>query len=248
MLHQIQHSDGLPHSACPRARPAAGRRVRFRHIVATLIAMMLLGVMAQTAVTRAQTRPRHGKLFSSLDLGLLEMPDRDNWQMPGQIMDALSIAEGSEVADLGAGSGWFSIRLAHRVGPNGVVYAEDIQPEMIEATDRRLKREGLRNVKTVLGTSSDPRLPARSLDAVLIVDTYHEIDDPVTLLRNVARSLKPQGLVGVVNFKTDGYGPGPPMEDRVEPETVVRDAEAAGLRLVKRETFLPYQTFLVFGK
>lgn len=196
----------------------------------------------------AQTRPRHGKLFAPVDLGLLEGPDRDLWQLPDQIMDSLGIAEGSVVADIGAGGGWFTIRLARRVGANGVVYAEDIQPQMLEATMRRVAREGLRNVRPVLGTAEDPRLPAGALDAVLIVDTYHELDSPDAMLRNIARSLRPQGRVGVVDFKRDGLGPGPALEDRVDPEEVVRDADAAGLRLLRRETFLPYQFLLVFSR
>ena len=117
---------------------------------------------------------------------MLEGPDRDAWQRPDQIMDALGIGEGSVVADLGAGGGWFTVRLARRVGPNGMVYAEDIQPQMIQAIERRVEREGLQNVKTVLGTATDPKLPERALDAVLIVDAYHEIEQPVALLRNVA--------------------------------------------------------------
>lgn len=196
----------------------------------------------------AQTRTRHGKLFAPQDLGLLEGPDRDLWQLPDQIMDTLGIAEGSTVADIGAGGGWFTIRLARRVGANGIVYAEDIQPQMLESTMRRVAREGLGNVRRVLGTAEDPRLPARSLDAVLIVDTYHELENPGALLRNIAQSLKPQGRVGVVDFKRDGLGPGPALEDRVDPDEVVRDAEAAGLRLVRRETFLPYQFLLVFSR
>ena len=117
------------------------------------------------------------------NLGLLEAPDRDAWQKPDQIMDALQIADGAVVADLGAGGGWFTIRLARRVGPNGVVYAEDIQRLMIEAIERRVQREGLRNVRTMLGTEDNPKLPAADLDAVLIVEIFHEMDDPVVLLR-----------------------------------------------------------------
>jgi ubiquinone/menaquinone biosynthesis C-methylase UbiE len=195
----------------------------------------------------ASAQSRHGKLFPPQNLGLLEGPDRDAWQKPDQIMDALGIADGSAVADLGAGGGWFTIRLARRVGPNGVVYAEDIQKQMLEATFRRVAREGLRNVRTVLGTADDPRLPLESLDAVLILDVYHEMEDPVALLRNLRRSLKPTGRVGIVDYKKDGYGPGPALEDRVEPDAIVRDATAAGLRLLKRETFLPYQFLLILG-
>jgi ubiquinone/menaquinone biosynthesis C-methylase UbiE len=213
-------------------------------LAAALCAVTILA--ADAGALRAQGRVRHGRLFQPENLGLLEGPDRDLWQMPGQIMDALGIAEGSIVADLGAGGGWFTIRLARRVGPNGQVYSEDIQRLMLEATRRRIAREGLRNVEPVLGTESDPRLPAGKIDAVLVVDTYHEINDPAPLLRNLARSLKPQGRVGVVDFRKDGWGPGPPLEERVDPELIVRDAETAGLKLARRETFLPYQFFLIF--
>jgi ubiquinone/menaquinone biosynthesis C-methylase UbiE len=213
---------------------------------APAIAGILLTVA--TAAGAQAARPSHGKLFAPIDLGLLEGPDRDLWQMPDRIMDTLGIAEGSSVADIGAGGGWFTIRLARRVGAGGVVFAEDIQPQMLEATMRRVAREGLRNVRPVLGTAEDPRLPAASLDAVLIVDTYHELDNPDALLRNIAMALKPQGRVGVVDFKKDGLGPGPALEDRVDAETIVRDAERAALRLVGRETFLPYQFMLVFSR
>lgn len=160
-------------------------------------------------------------------------------------MDFLEIAEGSVVADLGAGGGWFTIRLAIRVGPNGRVYAQDIQPEMIGAIDRRVQREGSKNVTTVLGTPLDPNLP-KPVDVVLIVETYYEMSDPRTLLRNVRNSLKPGGRVGIVEFSKDGHGPGPPMGERVDPETIIRDAEAAGLRLEARGDFLRYQYLLKF--
>jgi SAM-dependent methyltransferase len=213
-------------------------------LVAALCAVLVLATDAE--YLGAQDRVRHGRLFPPQDLGLLEGPDRDLWQMPGQIMDALGIAEGSIAADLGAGGGWFTIRLARRVGPNGKVYAEDIQRLMLDATRRRIAREGLRNVEAVLGTESNARLPAGKLDAVLVVDTYHEINDPVPLLRNLAKSLNPQGRVGIVDFRKDGWGPGPPLEERVDPELIVRDADTAGLKLARRETFLPYQFFLIF--
>jgi ubiquinone/menaquinone biosynthesis C-methylase UbiE len=193
-------------------------------------------------------RAQHARLFPPESLGQLEGPDRDAWQRPDQIMDALQIGEGSRVADLGAGGGWFTVRLARQVGPNGRVYAEDIQRQMILAIERRLLREDLKDrVTTLLGTADDPKLPAGSLDAVLIVDAYHEIERPVVLLRNVALSLKPSGLVGIINYKKDGGGPGPAMDERVDPEKVIADAGAAGLELRKRETFLRYQYMLTFG-
>jgi predicted methyltransferase len=195
-----------------------------------------------------QERTRHGRLFPPADLGLLEGPDRDAWQQTGRIMDALGIADGAVVADIGAGGGWFTVRLARRVGPNGIVYAEDVQRQMIDAIDRRVQRENFANVRTVLGRDDDPRLPRAALDAVLIVDAYHEVQDRVSLLRNIGTSLKGGGRLGIVDFKSDGGGPGPPLDERIDPAMVIRDAESAGLRLLAHETFLPYQYLLVFGK
>ena len=192
------------------------------------------------------TAAQHARLFPPEDLGLLEGPDRDAWQRPDQVMDVLQIGEGSVVADLGAGGGWFTMRLSRRVGPNGRIYAEDIQPEMIEAIKRRVQREGVRNVTTVLGTAVDPRISEGAMDAVLIVDAYHEMDQPVLLLRNLARTLKPNGVIGIVNFKKDGGGPGPAMDERVEPAKVIADAKAAGLELKRRDD-LRYQYLLTFG-
>jgi SAM-dependent methyltransferase len=209
-----------------------------------------------TAAGQSQTAPRsqqHGRLFPPQDLGLLEAPDRELWQPPDQIMDALGIAEASVVADVGAGSGWFTVRLARRVGPNGVVYAEDVQAEMLSAITRRVQREGLTNVRPVLGEGIDPKFPTAArgrLDAVLLVSIYPEveIEDRVKMLRNLAAVLKPGGRIGVIDFKLNGGGPGPPMDDRVDPEVVIRDAASAGLRLLSQESFLPFQYFLIFGR
>jgi ubiquinone/menaquinone biosynthesis C-methylase UbiE len=207
---------------------------------------------ANAPSARNQTKPN--RLFLPQDLGLIEAPDRDEWWKPELIMDELTIAEGDRVADLGAGGGWFTIQLARRVGPNGRVFAEDIQPLMIESLGRRVRREGLTNVETVLGTATDPKLPAASLDAVLIADAYHEMNDParpdviLALLANVARSLKPQGRIGVVAFVPGGGGPGPAAAERVDPESVIKTMSAAGLSLHKRETVPPFLYLVVFGK
>jgi protein-L-isoaspartate O-methyltransferase len=211
----------------------------------------LLAGLATSAHPAAQAvdAQRHGRLFEPQNLGLLEAPDRAAWQKPDQIMDALGIADGSVVADIGAGSGWFTMKLAIRVGPQGIVYAEDVQREMLEATRRRVSREGLRNVQVRLGSGSDPYLPAGALDAVLVVDVYPEVVDRVTFLRNLAAALKPNGRIGVVNYKPGRGGPGPaPAEGvRVDSSSVEADARAAGLRVRAREN-LPYQYLLVLGR
>ena len=218
-------------------------------------AVLILGLLLVEAglqirlAAQTSSSQRHGKLFPPTGLGLLETPDRAVWQKPDQIMDALKIAENAHVADIGAGAGWFTIRLARRVGPNGVVYAQDVQREMLDAVRRRVAREGLRNVETRLGSDTNPNLPGRSLDAVLVVDVYPEVGDRVVFLRNVADALKPGGRIGVVNYRPGRGGPGPsPAEGpRVDSAAVESDAQAAGLRVVARQT-LPYQYLLVLSR
>ena len=207
----------------------------------------LFASIAIATLAAASPDAQHARLFSPTQLGDLEGPDRVAWQRPDRIMDELGIGDGSVVADLGAGGGWFTVRLADRVGPNGRVYAEDIQQEMLEAIRRRVQRLGFQTrVITKLGTAVNPQLPPRTLDAALIVDAYHEMEQPVALLKNLMASLKPGGRIGIVNFKKDGYGPGPPMEQRIDADRVIRDAERAGLRLQSRGDFLRYQYLLVF--
>ncbi len=219
-------------------------------VAAALAAPLATGERSLVAADAAAQAPRqaHARLFPPNQLGLLEAPDRDEWQQPERIMDVLSIAERSRVADLGAGGGWFTIRLARRVGPHGLVIAEDVQREMIESVQRRVKSLELNNVETRLGTAEDPRLPG-DLHAVLMVDTFPQIPDPVSLLRHVARALTPNGRLGIVDFRPDGAGgPGPAREERLDPDVIKRDAATAGLVLRREETFLRYQYFLVFGK
>jgi predicted methyltransferase len=211
--------------------------------------VIALTVLAAVLSAFQGAAAQHGRLFPPQDLGLLEGPDREAWQKPDQIMDALGIADGSAVGDIGAGAGWFTIRLARRVGPNGVVIATDVQREMLDAIRRRVAREGLRNVETRMGTDNTPNLPPGALDAVLVVDVYPEVADRITFLRSLATSLKPSGRIGVVNYKPGRGGPGPaPSEGvRVESTLVERDAQAAGLRVVARQN-LPYQYLLVLGR
>ena len=212
--------------------------------VAAVLTVCLLnaGAYAQKAPEQGQ-----GRLFPPIDLGLLESPDRAAWQKPEQIMDVLHIADGSKVADIGAGAGWFTIRLARRVGPNGVVYSQDVQREMLVAIGRRVKREGLQNVQTRQGDGSNPNLQVTRLDAIVVVDAYQEVKDRVTFLKNLAGALKPTGLIGVVNWNPGRGGPGPPENERVEKASVISDVTAAGLRIVDEE-LLPYQYMLVLAK
>jgi predicted methyltransferase len=205
-------------------------------------------MMAAIALAAQQPQRPKSRVFPPEELGHLAPPDRDEWQQPDKIMDALGIYDGNRVADVAACGGWFTIRLARRVGPNGRVYAEDINPIMIESIHNATEREGLRNVERILGKTSDPRLP-QGLQAALIVDSYFYLEDPVGVLRNTASALAPNGRLGIVDFKKDGAGgPGPELDRRIDPDVIVRAAAAAGLKLRSHETFLRYQYLLVFGK
>jgi ubiquinone/menaquinone biosynthesis C-methylase UbiE len=226
--------------------------MKSRRFAVILAAMLCLAALpgqpaaAQRAKSPTQTPKRRG-LFSPLDLGVLEGADREQWNKPDQIMDALKIGEGDVVADIGAAGGWFTIRLSRRVGPNGRVYAEDVQSEMITAIERRVEREKLTNVRTVLGTTKDSGLP-HGLDAILINNVYHELEHPVAILKDAAESLKPKGRIGIVDFSPGAGGPGPDPEQRVSQETVIKGAMAAGLQVISQEPVPPFMFMVVLGK
>ena len=213
-----------------------------------------LGCAVALAVAmQVHAQEPQGRLFPPTDLGLLESPDRAAWQKPDLIMDALKIAYGDTVADIGAGSGFFTVRLARRVDPrgeNGLVYAEDIQQPMLESIKRRVSREGLKNVVTRLGTDTDANLPKGTLDAVLVVDVYQEVEaaeSRVRFLRHLADALKPNGRIGIVNYKPGDGGPGPEPQRRLDRTVVEAEVRAAGLRVIDRAT-LPFQYMLVVGR
>jgi len=215
-----------------------------RRIVGAVSVVVALALWAASGPGAAQSA--HERRFPPEDLGLLEGPDRDDWQQPDRVMDALGIADGARVADIGAGGGWFTVRLAHRVGPNGRVYAQDIQSPMLESIRRRVLRENLANVETILGTPTDPRLPD-GLAAVLIVDVYPQMEAPAETLRQIRRALAPDGRLGIIDFRNDGAGgPGPSLDNRLDPAVIIRDASEAGLVLAREETFLRYQYLLIF--
>jgi SAM-dependent methyltransferase len=216
--------------------------------LAVIVVLALANSQLPTANAQSQQpQPRHGRLFPPQDLGLLEQPDRTLWQKPDQIMDAVHVADGSTVADIGAGAGWFTIRLAQRVGPKGHVYAQDLQRLMLDAIKRRVQREGLENVTTVQAHGNDPNLPAKTLDAILMVDAYQEVENRVDYLRNLANALKPTGRIGIVNWKPGRGGPGPDPNERVAQSVVEGDAAAAGLKVIAHED-LPYQYLLVLSR
>lgn len=165
------------------------------------------------------------------DLSVFEYPDRDKKLHVDRVMDLLGIAPGKVVADIGAGSGWFTVRAAARVGAGGQVYAEDINPKAIEYITDRASREKLGNVRPVLGAVDDPKLPADSVDAVLIMKTYHEFAHPVALMEKVKVALRPGAKVGIIDRNGNGTDHG------VMPEIVEREMAEAGFKRVGKYDF-----------
>jgi ubiquinone/menaquinone biosynthesis C-methylase UbiE len=174
-------------------------------------------------------------------LGRLEDPGRARWQRPLALVRALRLRRGQSVAEIGAGSGYFVRRLARAVGPRGRVYAVDAEPRMLPVLLERLHRAGIGNVTPVLGRDDDPLLPDGACDLVLVVNTYHHFPGGPRYLRRLARVLRAGGRLVNVDFHRRETPVGPPVERRIARETFLRDAEQAGLRLVRDVAFLPYQ-------
>ncbi len=160
------------------------------------------------------------------DLSIFETPDRDKKLQIERVMDTLNIHPGSTVADIGAGSGWFTVRAARRVGDRGRVYAVDINAEAIKYIEDRVQKSGIHNVHTVLSTPDNPKLPPASVDSVLILKTYHEIAEPIRLLENLVKSLRPGARVGIIDRNGNGEDHG------IDKKVIEQEAARAGYHVV----------------
>ncbi len=179
------------------------------------------------------------------DLAIFEGAERAQKLQVERVMDLLGIKRGSRVADIGAGSGWFTVRSARRVGNEGVVYAVEINPEYVRHIKRRAKREKLPNIRAVLGKADDPLLPGTSIDAALLLKTYHEIAQPVAFLRRLRPALRPGARLGIIDRggKGDDHG--------LNAEVVIKEAAQAGFTLVAQHDFVKsdgVDYFLIFQR
>jgi SAM-dependent methyltransferase len=166
------------------------------------------------------------------DLSIFDSPGREERLQINRVMDILGITAGKTVADIGAGSGWFTVRAARRVAQGGAVYAEDIKPEAVHYIEARAQKEHLSNVKTILGKADNPLLPTDSVDAVLLLKTYHEVAEPVALLRNLRASLRSGAKIGIIDRNGNGEDHG------VGRDVVLHEAAQAGYRLLKQYDFV----------
>lgn len=174
-----------------------------------------------------------------------ESPERDAWQKPDAVLDALAIAPDALIADIGAGTGYFAARLARRA-PEGTVYAADLEPAMVKWLAERARTEGLDNLEAVQATVDDAKLPA-PVDLVMLTNTYHHIEGRTAYFTRLRDHLRPGGRVAIVDYKLVSEGHGPPPAMRLAPDTVVEEMQAAGYTLAQRdEELLPRQYLVVF--
>jgi ubiquinone/menaquinone biosynthesis C-methylase UbiE len=214
-------------------------------------AVGVLACLASPALAQDQTPRSHEEMHrlhrdSKAYIAMLEDPARDAYQKPHEVMAALDIKPGETIADIGSGSGYFTLRFAAHVGDAGRVYAVDISPEMVVHLNRRLRDGGVRNVQTVLAAPDDPLLPDASVDRFVIVDTWHHIEKQAHYLGLLKKMLKPGGQVVMIDFHKKALPIGPPMGMKIAREDLIRQMDANGYRLAKEHGFLAYQYFLVF--
>jgi len=215
--------------------------------VPSLSACAALLAAASCALTAAaQSVHSHQHSFSGADrwAKVFDDPGRDAWQKPHEVIEALHLAPDAAVADIGAGTGYFSVRLAHFL-PRGRVYGVDTEPDMVAYLAERARREQLPAVVAVAGKPGDPQLPEK-VDVVLMVDVYHHIEDRGGYFRRLRSYLKAGGRVAIIDFNAQSKM-GPPAAERLAPEQVRAELEQAGYALLDRPAFLPEQYFLIFA-
>jgi ubiquinone/menaquinone biosynthesis C-methylase UbiE len=202
------------------------------------------------------TPPAHGRhdatvrhSFGDVEhwVAVFDDPARAAWQKPAEVVQALGIRNGMCVADVGAGTGYFSRYLSAAVGERGTVFSVDTEPSLVVYLRERAEREQAPNVVPILASADNPRLPAGMVDLVLIVDTLHHIDDRVNYVRRLRRFLKPGGRIAVIDFKKDADVPvGPPPEHRLARDHAVEEFRSASYKLIAAPQMLQYQYFLIF--
>jgi ubiquinone/menaquinone biosynthesis C-methylase UbiE len=217
-----------------------------RRIGIVLTAFLVLG----PAPARADQSDDATATHSFADVARWEQvfddPARAVWQQPARIVGALALAPGMMVADVGAGTGYFERALSAAVGPTGAVLAVEVEPALVTHLRARAEREGTANVVPVLGSADDPRLPAGRVDRVLLVDTYHHVNDRVAYFRRLGRALAPGGRIVVVDWEKRADAVGPPLDHRLAREQVLAELARAGYAAVGDGARLPHQYVLVF--
>jgi ubiquinone/menaquinone biosynthesis C-methylase UbiE len=203
-------------------------------------------VIACAAAAQVPQQQHHPPETTSAYIRALEDPGRVEWQRPDEVVEKLGLKAGEAVADLGAGSGYFSLRFAQAVGPAGKVYAVDISPGMLDYLEGHAKEARLENIQPILTEPHDPKLPTSSVDLIFICDTLHHISDRAAYYPLLARALRPGGRLVDIDFYKKPLPVGPPVTMKIAKEEMIQEVKPAGFHLVQQFDFLPYQYFLVF--
>jgi ubiquinone/menaquinone biosynthesis C-methylase UbiE len=216
-----------------------------------VVAALVL-VQANQAAQAQDRHPVSGRRIAQV-MGVvgsdwLVRSERDSEEEPDKALDEMKIRKGMVIGDVGAGVGYFTTRLAERVGPTGKVYASDIQPEMLNLLKERLGRTNLRNVETVLGTTTDPKLPPSSCDYILLVDVYHEFSEPQRMLQRMKEALKPDGRLVLLEYRKEDSSVPIRFEHKMSVAEVRAELEAEGFKLERVSSVLPRQHIFFFRK
>ncbi|GAM11246.1 aklanonic acid methyltransferase DauC [Geobacter sp. OR-1] len=214
-----------------------------------ILALITLQFEAVACLADAASQDSGKSFYSVVPTATMDDPRREVWQKPAKVLDQLRVKSGDIVADIGAGTGYFTMLFAERVGNQGVVYAVDVDQSMTEHIAKRIKNEGVANVKVILAPPNDPLLPKASSDLVFLCDTYIFIENRGEYLSRLRDVLKSTGRLAIVSFNMKGEIPGaPPPRKRAPREAIIQEVESAGFAMEAEYFFLPYQYFLVFGK
>lgn len=214
-----------------------------------LLTLCLTATLAGQKMHHGKHQPEpHHRRSAQEWVDILERPERDDWQMPAEVVAALGLEPGQDVADIGAGSGYFSVPFAKEVGPEGTVYAVDVQKDLIDHLAERAKSDNVPNLEPVLGKFDDPLLADSSVDLVFLCDVVHHIQDRETYWPKVAQAMRSDGRIAIVDFHKKDQPVGPSKAMKIAKDDMVGELEQAGFRLVEEHEFLPYQYFLVFAR
>jgi len=211
-----------------------------------LLLFLVLSLPLFSTYVSAQVRSP-GELFPPDKIFLLEEP-RD-WQDTEEIMDRLHLGAGDIVADIGAGSGFFTIPFSSRVGEKGLVFAEEIQIEMINYISRKVEVQELKNIRVIFGKPEDPSLLDNFFNLVFLANTYHELEKPFLMLENIKKDMRHSGRLAIIDWDPAKQSPfGPPIEAKVPESTIIKEVERSGFELIEKHNFMPYHYFLVFKR
>jgi ubiquinone/menaquinone biosynthesis C-methylase UbiE len=214
----------------------------------TLVGLSLaVTVYAQDGAKRDQLQMHQLHNDPKAYRNALEDPKRDEYQKPHEVVTVLKIKPGEVIADIGAGTGYFTFRLAHFVGDKGKVYAIDVSPDMIRHINRRIRETKTANVVSILSEPDDPLLPDGSVNRIFICDVWHHVENQKKYLALMKKILKPGGEIVMIDFHKKDLPFGPPVQMKIAREDLIKQLESSGFRLSNEHTFLPYQYFLVFN-